>query len=68
MLSIGGTVPPRMNSEHQPLPVDCDRSGLWANGLGIFDLRSHQWSTHYDAEDQGEYTLASTITNVIGGR
>lgn len=68
MLSVGGTVPPRMDSEHQPAPVDCDRSGRWANGLAIFDLRSHQWGTDYDAEDQGEYTLASAITNVIGGR
>ena len=67
MLSVGGTVP-QDGAEYQPAPVNCDKSGQWANGLGIFDLRSHQWSTNYDAEDQGEYTLASTITNVIGGR
>lgn len=66
MLSVGGTVP-QDGAEWQPAPVNCDISGQFANGLGIYDLRSHTWLTNYDSSDDDEYTLNSDITDVIGG-
>lgn len=73
MISVGGTVPQDGGGngdgdEWDPAPVDCDTAGKFANGIGIFDLKGHTWSSRYDIEDQGEYTLNKDITHVIGGR
>ena len=66
MLTVGGTVPVD-NAEYDPLPENCD-SGTFSNGLGLFDLRSHTWLARYDATDDGNYTINSKISGVIGGR
>ncbi|PWY87422.1 kelch repeat protein [Aspergillus heteromorphus CBS 117.55] len=65
MVVVGGTIPTD-SSEYEPEPANCD-SGAFENGIAIFDLRDHTWLTDYNAEDQGEYTLNSVITDVIGG-
>lgn len=65
MLMIGGTVP-RDRREYEPIEVNCD-TDTFANGVGIFDLRSHTWLSNYDAEDDGDYTINSDISDVIGG-
>lgn len=65
MLMIGGTVP-RDTREYEPIEINCD-SDTFANGVGIFDLRSHTWLSNYDAEDDEDYTINSDISDVIGG-
>ncbi|RHZ49631.1 hypothetical protein CDV55_101944 [Aspergillus turcosus] len=65
MLVVGGTVPTD-HAEYDPEPVNCD-SGAFANGLGIFDLRTHTWLMNYNAQDSGDYTIHSAISDVIGG-
>ncbi|PYH98088.1 kelch repeat protein [Aspergillus ellipticus CBS 707.79] len=65
MVVVGGTIPTD-SSEYEPKPASCD-SGAFENGIAIFDLRDHTWLTDYNAKDQGNYTLNSVITDVIGG-
>jgi len=66
MLTVGGTVPVD-GRVYEPEPADCD-SGQFANGLGIFDLRTHAWLTRYNATDDGDYLVSSRISDVIGGK
>ena len=67
MLVVGG-----IHSKGDDLqPADgsgCDTSQLFAQGLGIFSLNSHQWSTNYDpVQASATYQVHPNITKVIGG-
>lgn len=65
MLVTGGNIPTE-NREYDTFSVNYD-SGAFANGLGIFDLNSHQWITSWDADNDEKYTISSDISKVIGG-
>ncbi|KAI9884597.1 MAG: hypothetical protein M1823_003617 [Watsoniomyces obsoletus] len=67
MLVVGG-VRPTNRRVWGDSPDTCDdSSGPFAQGLGIFNLRNHTWLNTFDASDQSEYELSSSITDVIGG-
>ena len=67
MLVVGGVQP----IGEQVMPPDatgCDTSPMFAQGLGIFSLNSHTWSTNYDpAEGAAPYLIHPSIADVIGG-
>ncbi|KAE8155133.1 hypothetical protein BDV25DRAFT_135177 [Aspergillus avenaceus] len=65
MIVIGGIVPVD-NDEYVPRLQNCD-GAMFANGVGIFDLRTLSWMTNYNASDDGDYYIHSKISKVIGG-
>ncbi|KAL6717932.1 hypothetical protein ACLMJK_004017 [Lecanora helva] len=67
MLVVGG-IHSRGDSL-QPLDATgCDTTQMFAQGLGIFSLNNHQWSTKYDpAQASQPYQVHPNISKVIGG-
>ena len=68
MLVVGGMTP----SYDNPRPADtsgCDTTTMFAQGLGIFSLNSHSWSTNYDpVAGAAPYQVHPNISAVIGGK
>lgn len=65
MIVVGGTVPTK-SSEYDSTQANCD-SGQFEQGIGIFDINTHQWSVGYTPDNE-KYAVHSSITKVIGGR
>lgn len=67
MLVVGGVRP----VGQQVMPPDatgCDTSPMFAQGLGIFSLNKHTWTTNYDPSDNStRYEIHPSISRVIGG-
>ena len=67
MLVVGGIQP----VGQQVLPLDatgCDTTPMFAQGLGMFSLNNHTWSTNYDpSTGAAPYEIHPSISNVIGG-
>lgn len=67
MLVVGGITP----SYNNPRPYDpsgCDMTSMFAQGLGIFSLNNHSWSTTYDPVGAAApYQIHPNISAVIGG-
>ena len=67
MLVVGGIKP----SFDDPQPQDargCDDSSKFAQGLGMFSLNSHNWTTEYDpVVGAVPYVVHPSISEVIGG-
>ena len=68
MLVVGGNTP----SYNVPHPYDnssCDTSTMFAQGLGMFSLNNHSWSTNYDPVAAATpYQVHPNISAVIGGK
>ena len=68
MLVVGGITP----SYNNPRPYDpsgCDTTSMFAQGLGMFSLNSHSWSTKYDpVAGAAPYQIHPNISAVIGGK
>ena len=67
MLVVGGIKPGV--DDTQPLDISgCDGLGKFAQGLGIFSLNNHTWTTTYDpATGSAPYQVHPNISRVIGG-
>ena len=67
MLVVGGVQP----IGQQVMPPDgtgCDTSPMFAQGLGMFSLNNHTWTTNYNpSEGAAPYGIHPSISNVIGG-
>ena len=67
MLVVGGIKP----SFDDPQPLDargCDTSSKFAQGLGMFSLNNHNWTTKYDpVAGAAPYLVHPSISEVIGG-
>ena len=68
MLVVGGIAP--LNDF--PLPTwttqGCDTKPMFAQGLGMFSLNNHSWTTEYDPVAAARpYQIHPSISNVIGG-
>ena len=67
MLVVGGITP----SYNNPRPYDpsgCDTTSMFAQGLGMFSLNNHSWSTSYDpVAGAAAYQIHPNISAVIGG-
>lgn len=67
MLVVGGGPPNNDDISPQGV-VGCDSSSKFAQGLGIFSLNNHTWSTRYDpSEGAAAYKVHPSIFKVIGG-
>ncbi|KAL8883904.1 MAG: hypothetical protein Q9192_006972 [Flavoplaca navasiana] len=67
MLVVGGIKPDESTSQPEGA-VGCDTNPKFSQGLGIFSLNSHDWTTNYDpAAGADPYQIHSTISKVIGG-
>ncbi|KAL8843455.1 MAG: hypothetical protein Q9176_002068 [Flavoplaca citrina] len=67
MLVVGGIKPDESTSQPDTV-VGCDTNPKFSQGLGIFSLNSHDWTTNYDpAAGADPYQIHSTISKVIGG-
>ncbi|KAL8898506.1 MAG: hypothetical protein Q9207_006661 [Kuettlingeria erythrocarpa] len=72
MLVVGGIKP---NFTHGRGPIDfhagvgsCDHDPKFNQGLGIFSLNNHTWTTDYDPVNGAEpYQVHPSISKVIGG-
>ena len=67
MLVVGGNHP--RGQELQPFGIaGCDTSSMFSQGLGIFSLNNHTWSSNYDPlEGSAAYQVHPSISQVIGG-
>ncbi|KAL8849616.1 MAG: hypothetical protein Q9221_005383 [Calogaya cf. arnoldii] len=67
MLVVGGTKPDGQN--YQPDGVlGCDTDAKFSQGLGIFSLNNHTWTTDYDPGPGADhYQIHPSISKVIGG-
>ena len=68
MLVVGG-IKPNFN---YPQPTwdasGCDTTSMFAQGLGMFSLNNHSWSTNYDpVAAAAPYQIHANISAVIGG-
>ncbi|KAL9136560.1 MAG: hypothetical protein Q9175_002236 [Cornicularia normoerica] len=67
MLVVGGITP----SYNNPRPYDpsgCDTTAMFSQGLGMFSLNNHSWSTNYDpVAAASPYQIHPNIASVIGG-
>ncbi len=67
MLVVGGCLPTGPNG--RPGGVEgCDTGPKFSQGLGIFSLNSHTWTTDYDpGAGANHYQVHASISKVIGG-
>lgn len=67
MLVVGGIKPGF--DDLQPLDASgCDTSAKFRQGLGLFSLNNHTWTTAYDPTvGAATYSIHSSISKVIGG-
>ena len=67
MLVVGGIQPGF--DDLQPLDASgCDISAKFRQGLGLFSLNNHTWTTAYDPNiGAAPYSIHSSISKVIGG-
>lgn len=68
MLVVGGITP----NYNYPQPTwdasGCDATSMFAQGLGMFSLNNHSWSTSYDpVAAANPYQIHPNISAVIGG-
>ena len=68
MMAVGGITP----LFDFPLPIwtpqGCDNTSTFAQGLGMFSLNDHSWSTGWDPEaGAAPYRIHPSISTVIGG-
>ena len=67
MLVIGG-IKPGFDNLQPPDITGCDTSAKFRQGLGIFSLNNHSWTTSYDPSIGAvPYSIHPKIANVIGG-
>ncbi|KAL8679382.1 MAG: hypothetical protein Q9224_007040 [Gallowayella concinna] len=67
MLVVGGTKPYGTSFQPQGL-VGCDSDPKFNQGLGMFSLNSHTWTTSYDpVVGAAPYRVHESISRVIGG-
>ncbi|KAE8394982.1 hypothetical protein BDV23DRAFT_178974 [Aspergillus alliaceus] len=66
MIVIGGIISVDDAEWTPPRAENCN-GATFANGVGIFDLRSLSWMTNYNTSDDAEYTIHPKISKVIGG-
>ncbi|KAL8668825.1 MAG: hypothetical protein Q9168_006560 [Polycauliona sp. 1 TL-2023] len=69
MLVVGGTKPDGNDFQPEGL-VGCDTDPKFSQGLGIFSLNNHSWTTSYDpgsGAGADPYEIHSSISKVIGG-
>lgn len=67
MLVVGG-IQPGFNNMQPADSSGCDGHGKFAQGLGLFSLNSHTWTTAYDpVAGSAPYQVHSNISSVIGG-
>jgi len=67
MVVVGG-IQPSSDAVQPGTQAGCDSAnGLFANGLGIFNLNQHTWLTSYDPSDNKQYRIHPSISKVIGG-
>lgn len=67
MLVVGGIRPDEGDLQPDDV-VGCDTNPRFSQGLGVFSLNSHDWTTNYDpAAGADPYQIHSTISKVIGG-
>ncbi|KAL9628740.1 MAG: hypothetical protein Q9204_005696 [Flavoplaca sp. TL-2023a] len=67
MLVVGGSKP--QDTSFQPLGLaGCDVESKFSQGLGIFSLNTHTWTTDYDPGPGADpYQIHASISKVIGG-
>ena len=67
MLVVGGSKP--RDRSFQPFGLaGCDVESKFSQGLGIFSLNTHTWTTDYDPGPGADpYQVHVSISNVIGG-
>ena len=67
MLVVGG-ITPSYNNPRPDDPSGCDTTSMFAQGLGMFSLNDHSWSTSYDpVSGTAPYQIHPNISAVIGG-
>ena len=67
MLVVGG-VQPGFDDKQPSDSTGCDRLGKFPQGLGLFSLNTHTWTTDYDPmTGSTPYQIHSNISAVIGG-
>ena len=67
MLVVGG-IQPGFDDMQPSGSTGCDRLGKFAQGLGLFSLNTHTWTTDYDPmSGSTPYLIHSNISEVIGG-
>ncbi|KAL8653434.1 MAG: hypothetical protein Q9226_003852 [Calogaya cf. arnoldii] len=67
MLVVGGSRPWGTSYQPQGL-LGCDIDPKFRQGLGIFSLNNHTWTTDYDPEPGADpYQIHPSISKVIGG-
>ncbi|KAI4218187.1 MAG: hypothetical protein L6R36_009085 [Xanthoria steineri] len=68
MLVVGGCLPTGFNGRPDRGVEDCDTGPKFSQGLGIFSLNSHTWTTDYDpGAGANPYQVHASISKVIGG-
>ncbi|KAL8894636.1 MAG: hypothetical protein Q9207_008450 [Kuettlingeria erythrocarpa] len=68
MLVVGGTQPAEGDPPHQAGVLGCDTIPKFRQGLGIFSLNTHTWTTNYDPKaGAARYQIHNSISKVIGG-
>ncbi|MCJ1257136.1 hypothetical protein MMC24_004961 [Lignoscripta atroalba] len=67
MLVYGGTTPTETSQFDPPASLCDGTSGNFSQGLGIFNLQNHTWTSSYDPADDSAYQVNPQITAVIGG-
>ena len=67
MLVVGG-IKPGFDNLQPPDITGCDTSAKFRQGLGMFSLNNHSWTTSYDPNTVAvPYSIHPSIANVIGG-
>lgn len=67
MLVVGG-IKPGFDNLQPPDITGCDTSAKFRQGLGMFSLNSHSWTTSYDPNIGAvPYSIHPSIADVIGG-
>ena len=67
MLVVGG-IHPKGEALQPTDTTGCDTSQMFTQGLGMFSLNNHTWSSNYDPfEVSAAYQVHPSISKVIGG-
>ena len=67
MLVVGG-VQPGFDDMQPSDSTGCDQQGKFTQGLGLFSLNTHTWTSDYDPmTGSTSYQIHSNISEVIGG-
>ncbi|KAL8946020.1 MAG: hypothetical protein Q9222_007527 [Ikaeria aurantiellina] len=67
MVVVGGKQPADVRQDPSGIK-GCDATPKFAQGLGIFSLNDHSWTTNYNpGAESSPYLVHPTISSVIGG-